>query len=158
MGDFRIRWRGTAELRRALTQLGERADRATVEALRESQEMLEDEIRRGLQGPPRWGQRGRSARTGPAVRVGDGGHRPRGGGPGVLTGAMLEGVGGVRRPKRHGAAGWQGGVGVGGGRINRLKKGRLEARFPYFRPAVARVTPRLQTTFERAWSRAVHRS
>lgn len=155
-GNFvSVTWRGLGELERELDAIVARADKATVAALRANQNLLKREVRKALRGAPRWGYRGASSKTGGAVDLGFR-HHARGGGPGVLTGDMVRGVGGVRRPKRIAGEGWQGGVGVGIN-INNLKKGRLEARFPYFAPAVHRSTPKFRETWEKAWSKAIHR-
>lgn len=146
---------GIEDARRELAAAAKRADKATLAALRANQNLLKREVRKGLRGGPRWGHRGKSSRTGAAVDLGFG-HHPRGGGPGKLTGALLGGVGSVRRPKRTADHGYVGGVGVGGN-INNLKKGPLEARFPYFEPAFRRAYPKFAPTWEKAWAKAIHK-
>jgi hypothetical protein len=155
-GVVGIAWRGVRDLEKELDAIVVRADKATLAGLRANQNLIKRAVRKNLRGgAPRWGQRGASSRTGPEVIVG-GGHNPRDGGPGVFVGDMVKGVGGVRRPKRTADEGWQGGVGIGRN-INNLKKGRLELRFPFFAPAVKSSTPKFRETFEKAWSKAIHK-
>ena len=70
-----------------------------------------------------------------------------------MTGVLYAGVGARRRP-RFETGTWVGGVGIGA-MPNNVKKGVLEARFPYFLPAVKKIEPIMAATFEKAWEKAV---
>jgi hypothetical protein len=136
-----------------------RVDRATVAATRAVQRKLVGAIRGELTGPPRWNHRGASRVYAKSVTlVGQPAHAPRGGPPGKFTGDLRRGVGGVKKLTAH-AGRVTGGVGVGGGRIpqNNLKKGRLEAKYPFFAPAVRRVEPELVAIYEATWAKALAR-
>lgn len=156
MGDVEVRIEGWREVVAALDEAGRRIDRATVAALKASQNLAKKSIRSGMRGRPRWDHRGASSRTGAAVRRDLTPHHvSKPGGPGRLTGTLVRGVGGVRRPKKT-RDGYQGGVGVGGG-VRNLYKARTEQAFPYVAPGVRKATPKMPQIWERAWDRAMRR-
>ena len=129
---------------------------ATIGAIRANQRLLVAAIRANLDGPPRWTQKGKNRVTGEKFQVSGtkGQHNsPRSGGPGKMTGVLYAGVGARKRPRLESGT-WVGGVGIGA-KPNNVKKGVLEARFPYFAPAVKKVEPLMAATFDKAWARAV---
>ena len=63
---------------------------------------------------------------------------------------------GDRRKKSSGGARVGGGVGIGA-LPNNVKKGTLESKFPYFRPAVEAVEPTMLANYEKGWAAAVDR-
>lgn len=146
--------RGTKAVRRDLTRLDRQIDLATVRALKATQALAKKSIRSGMRGRPRWDHRGASARTGAAVNLNLTPHHiSKGGGPGKLTGKLVRGVGGVRKPKPLPGGGFQGGVGVGGG-VRNLYKKRLEGTYPYVRPGVRKAEPKMAAVWEAQWRRA----
>ena len=148
---------GGKEARGAIDAAQARVDKATIAAIRANQRIIKAAVRKNLTGAPRWNYRGKSRIYDQPVKV-DGAprHSPRGGPPGLMTGALRKGVGGVRRPTGRPNGDLVGGVGVGG-KTNNFKKRVFEAKFPYFRPAVEAVEPRLGPTYNRAWGKAVER-
>lgn len=136
-----------------------RVDRATVTATRAVQRKLVSSIRSELNGPPRWNHRGRSRVYPTSVTLtGQPVHASRGGPPGKFTGDLRRGVGGKKSLASIGGH-VTGGVGVGGGRIpqNNLKKGKLEATYPFFGPGVRKVEPELGAIYDAAWTKALAR-
>lgn len=129
------------------------ARRATVAGTKAAQKVLISAVRKNLSGPPRWGHRGSSRIYPTSVNIGT----QRGGGiggmPGRFTGAMRKGVGGKRVPIVVGPA-VVGGVGIGG-RVNNLKKGPLERKFPYFAPAVESSRDAVRLAYVAAWGAAL---
>lgn len=130
-------------------------ERATWMAVKENQRILKLAIRRNLRGAPRWNQRGAWG-TVPAVRVEGPTNAPRSGGPGRFTGDLYRGVGGKKRPLIMPGGTVVGGVGVGG-KINNLKKRKLEEEFPYFKPAVKLTEPKMALAYEKGWGKAVNK-
>lgn len=146
--------RGVRRAEAALTAMDRRIDLATLKALKATQQLAKTSIRSGMRGRPRWDHRGRSARTGAAVKLNlSPHHAAKGGGPGRLTGKLVKGVGGVRRPKPLPGGGFQGGVGVGGG-VRNLYKKRLEGQYPYVRPGIRKAEPKMAAVWSAAWGRA----
>ncbi|WKK26572.1 hypothetical protein QZH56_13825 [Streptomyces olivoreticuli] len=146
--------RGAKEARAAVVAMERRIDTATIKALKASQNLARTSIRSGLRGRPRWDHRGKSSRTGDTVRLNLSPHHvSKSGGPGRLTGKLIKGVGGVRRPKPLPGGGFQGGVGVGGG-VRNLYKKRLEATYPYVKPGIRRAEPKMAAVWSTAWGRA----
>lgn len=155
MADVQIRVVGLRELEAALDKMSHDVDKATITALKATQNAAKKAIRSNIRGRPRWDHRGASSRTGDAVNLNlSPHHTSRGGGPGKLTGTLRRGVGGVRRPRRT-LEGFQGGVGVGGG-VRNLYKKRNEGKFPYFAPGVHKVEPEMSRIFLETWGKAVH--
>ncbi|MFI2184620.1 hypothetical protein [Streptomyces sioyaensis] len=146
--------RGTKEARTAVVAMDRRIDLATIKALRSTQNLAKRSIRSGMRGRPRWDHRGKSARTGDTVRLGlSPHHTTKGGGPGRLTGKLIKGVGGVRKPKPIPGGGFQGGVGVGGG-VRNLYKKRTEGKYPYVRPGIRKAEPKMAAVWQASWGRA----
>lgn len=133
--SVRVLVRGGSEVRKALTAMDLRVDAATVAALKAMQKEAKKNIRSRMRGRPRWDHRGASARTGESVDLNLSPHHvEKSGGPGRLTGMLSRHVGGLRRVKKRGPA-WVGGVGVGGG-VTTLYRGKVEERYPFFKPGV----------------------
>jgi hypothetical protein len=136
-----------------------RADALMSAAMRSALVSIQSRMKRSAKarasGAPRWNHRGKGV-YGTSVTVSGPVHSPRGGGPGVFTGQLRKGIG-TKKPKLEGPATWVGGIGVGGRRIpaNNLKKGRLEARFPFMAPAVASVSPKVDEITAAAVTKAV---
>ncbi|MFF1702610.1 hypothetical protein [Streptomyces sp. NPDC058252] len=146
--------RGTREVQAALVRMDREIDLATIRALKATQALAKKSIRSGMRGRPRWDHRGKSARTGPTVSLHLSPHRvTKSGGPGRLTGKLVRGVGGVRRPKPLPGGGFAGGVGVGGG-VRNLYKKRQEAKYPYVRPGLRKAEPKMGAVWATAWGRA----
>lgn len=152
MGDFDVRIEGVDRVVAALDRMSREIDVGTVAALKATQNLAKSSIRSRMRGKPRWNHRGKSARTGAAVKVDGSAHTSRSGGPGRLTGTLSRGVGGVRKPKKT-PEGYQGGVGVGGG-VRNLYKKRIEGQYPYVKPGIAKAAPKFPPVWERAWGRA----
>jgi len=153
-GGIEAVWHGVKEFEAAIVAQNERVNAATLAALKANQNLIKRNVRSRLRGKPRWNHRGKSRRTGPEVNIDTGkGHTPRSGGPGKFTGKLYRGVGGVRKPKWNGVY-WEGGVGVGGG-VRNLYKKRVEAQFPYFKPAVEKSEAAVEATWAKAWGRAM---
>jgi hypothetical protein len=148
--------KGFKDWDKATTEIERNVDKATLGALRENQRILKAAVRKNLSGRPRWTQRGASRATGEAVKVEGPRHSPRDGGPGQLTGLLRKGVGGVRRP-RHMGNDLVGGVGVKGSPVNNFKKRTLEAKYPYFRPAVEATEPKMAAAFNKGWDKAINK-
>ena len=72
-----------------------------------------------------------------------------------MTGVLYAGVGSAK-PKLVGNT-WVGGVGIGA-KPNNVKKKPLEAKFPYFRPAVEAVEPTMLANYEKGWDAAIART
>ncbi|MDH6123447.1 hypothetical protein [Kitasatospora sp. GP82] len=156
MAELGIHIEGLAELHAGLDRMSRDVDRATVAALKATQNIAKGSVRAQMRGRPRWDHRGMSERTGEAVKLGlSPHHQPRAGGPGRLTGTLAKGVGGVRKPRKT-PQGFAGGVGVGG-QVRNLYKGRTEGRFPYLKPGIDKATPKFGAVWLKAWNRAVHR-
>lgn len=146
---------GLRELEAGLDRMSHDIDRATVAALKATQNLAKKSIRAGMRGRPRWDHRGPSARTGPGVYLNlNPPHSPRSGGPGRLSGNLAKGVGGVRKPRKT-LGGFQGGVGVGGGSRNLYKK-ITEGRYPYVKPGVDKVEKQFPEIWMKAWNKATH--
>ncbi|MEY9864171.1 hypothetical protein ABH935_009825 [Catenulispora sp. GAS73] len=154
-GVFSARFRGLAEVTEALRRVEANGDKATVAAIRSTQNLLKRKVRANLRNPPRWNHRGASSRTGDAVNLPGSPYRSaRSGGPGRFTGTLYKGVGGVRKPRTV-AGKVYGGVGVGGG-VRNLYKGRTEQRFPYFAPGVSGAEAEVAQIWEQAWTKVVN--
>jgi hypothetical protein len=152
--DIAVQVRGIRELEGALDRMRRDVDVATVAALKATQNLAKKSIRSQIRGRPRWDHRGKSSRTGDTVKLNlSPHHATKGGGPGRLTGTLTRGVGGVRRPRRT-LAGFQGGVGVGGG-VRNLYKKRIEGQYPYFKPGLRKAEPQMSAVWFKAWGRAV---
>lgn len=150
---------GVNDFNAVTKDIEDRTEKATIAAIKANQNKLKTAVRANLRGAPRWTQKGANRITGKNFQVDgtNGQHNfPRGGGPGKMTGALYAGVGGVRNPKKNVEGYWVGGVGVGA-KPNRVKKGTLELKFPYFRPAVEKIEPLMADIYATGWDKAVSR-
>ena len=150
-------WHGVQEFKAVTEEIEARVDKATLAALRVNQNKLKTAVRKNLRGSPRWTQKGANKITGRNYQVPGttGQHNSaRSGAPGKMTGVLYAGVGSAI-PKLVGNT-WTGGVGIGAA-PNNVKKRPLEAKFPYFRPAVEAVEPTMLANYEKGWAAAVDR-
>ena len=150
---------GVEEFKAVTEEIEGRVDKATLAALRVNQNKLKTAVRKNLRGEPRWTQRGANKITGARgnfqVPGTTGQHNsPRSGAPGKMTGVLYAGVGSAK-PRLVGNT-WVGGVGIGAN-PNNVKKKPLEAKFPYFRPAVEAVEPTMLANYEKGWDAAISR-
>ena len=148
---------GVKEFNDVTKDIEARVDKATLSALRVNQNKLKTAVRKNLRGAPRWTQKGNNRITGKNYQVPGttGQHNsPRSGAPGKMTGVLYAGVGSAK-PKLVGNT-WVGGVGIGAS-PNNVKKRPLEAKFPYFRPAVEAVEPTMLANYEKGWDAAISR-
>jgi len=148
---------GVKEFNAVTEDIEARVDKATLAALRVNQNKLKTAIRKNLRGAPRWTQKGNNKITGKNYQVPGttGQHNsPRSGGAGKMTGVLYAGVGSAK-PKIMGNS-WVGGVGIGQN-PNNVKKRPLEAKFPYFKPAVEAVEPTMLANYEKGWDAAISR-
>lgn len=150
---------GVKEFNSVTEKIEGNVNKATLAALRVNQNRLKTAVRKNLRGAPRWTQKGANKITGKNYQVpGTKGQQnmPRSGGPGKMTGVLYAGVGSVKKPKNINGT-YIGGVGIGAA-PNNVKKRTLEAKFPYFRPAVESVEPTMVENFEKGWNAAIARS
>ena len=150
-------WHGVQEFKAVTEEIEARVDKATLAALRVNQNKLKTAVRKNLRGAPRWTQKGANKITGKNYQVPGttGQHNSaRSGAPGKMTGVLYAGVGSAT-PRLVGNT-WTGGVGIGAA-PNNVKKRPLEAKFPYFRPAVEAVEPTMLANYEKGWAAAVDR-
>ena len=150
-------WHGVQEFKAVTEEIEARVDKATLAALRVNQNKLKTAVRKNLRGAPRWSQKGANKITGKNYQVPGttGQHNSaRSGAPGKMTGVLYAGVG-AAKPRLVGNT-WTGGVGIGAA-PNNVKKRPLEAKFPYFRPAVEAVEPTMLANYEKGWAAAVDR-
>jgi len=158
MPDFiSLTMHGVDRFQTTTKEIERNVDFATVKALKAQQNLVKREVRKNIKGAPRWTERGKSRVYQKTVRLAPGGNtnNPRSGGPGKFSGALLGGLGGVRRPRKIGK--WlTGGVGIGG-KVNNLKKHELERKFPFFKPAVEKAEPKMPAVYQKAWGKAVER-
>ena len=148
---------GVKEFNDVTKDIEARVDKATLAALRVNQNKLKTAVRKNLRGTPRWTQKGANKITGKNYQVPGttGQHNfPRSGNPGKMTGVLYAGVGSAK-PKIVGNT-WVGGVGIGAN-PNNVKKRPLEAKFPYFKPAVESVEPTMLANYEKGWDSAISR-
>ena len=148
---------GVKEFKAVTEEIEGRVDKATLAALRVNQNKLKTAVRKNLRGQPRWTQKGNNKITGKNYQVPGttGQHNsPRSGAPGKMTGVLYAGVGSAK-PRLVGNT-WVGGVGIGAN-PNNVKKKPLEAKFPYFRPAVEAVEPTMLANYEKGWDAAISR-
>ena len=151
-------WSGVDQFKSVTKDIEDRVDKATLAALRVNQNKLKTAIRKNLRGAPRWTQKGANRVTGANYQVPGttGQHNsPRSGAPGRMTGTLYAGVGSAK-PTLDATNTWTGGVGIGAA-PNNVKKRPLEAKFPYFRPAVEAVEPLMLENYEKGWESAVNR-
>ena len=156
--EFDFAFKGVKVFRDSTKELEDEVAKATIAGIKANQNKLKVAIRANLRGEPRWTQKGKNRITGPNFQVQGtmGQHNfPRDGGPGRMTGVLYKGVGGVRRPRQFNGT-YYGGVCIGA-KPNNVKKGVLEAKFPYFRPAVEKVGPFMGATNEKGWLRAMNK-
>jgi len=156
---FGVSLKGVEQFMAGTKEIQTRTEKATIAALKTNQNKLKTAVRANLRGAPRWTQKGANKITGANFQVeGTKGqhHQPRGGGPGRMTGVLYKGVGGVRKPREYNGM-FYGGVGVGAN-PNNVKKRVLEAKFPYFQPAVRKTEPIMAATFEKSWAKSIDRS
>ena len=150
-------WHGVQEFKAVTEEIEARVDKATLAALRVNQNKLKTAVRKNLRGAPRWTQKGANKITGKNYQVPGttGQHNSaRSGAPGKMTGVLYAGVG-AAKPRLVGNT-WTGGVGIGAS-PNNVKKRPLEAKFPYFRPAVEAVEPTMLANYEKGWDAAISR-
>lgn len=153
--DVSMSMSGASEVSAMLAGAPTVARRATVAGTKAAQKVIIQSVRSKLNGPPRWGQRGKSRIYSENVRVGNQKGGAAGGYPGKFTGVLRKGVGGKKAPIIVGPA-VVGGVGIGG-RTNNLKKRNLEAKFPFFAPSVHESEAAVVTAYAAAWSAALDR-
>jgi hypothetical protein len=151
---------GVKEFNAVTQEIEANVNKATLAALRVNQNKLKTAVRKNLRGEPRWTQRGANKITGARgnfqVAGTTGQHNsPRSGAPGKMTGVLYAGVGSAK-PRIIGNT-WVGGVGIGAA-PNNVKKKPLEAKFPYFRPAVEAVEPTMLANYEKGWDAAIART
>ena len=140
---------GVKEFNSATQEIEGRVDRATMNSLKTVQNKMKTAIRANLRGNPRWTQKGNNKITGANFQVSGttGQHNfPRSGGPGRMTGVLYKGVGSVKKPQEVNGY-FSGGVGIGAP-PNNVKKRMLEAKYPYFAPAIAKVEPEVSKIYE----------
>ena len=148
---------GVKEFKAVTEEIEANVNKATLAALRVNQNKLKTAVRKNLRGSPRWTQKGANKITGKNYQVPGttGQHNSaRSGAPGKMTGVLYAGVG-AAKPRLVGNT-WTGGVGIGAS-PNNVKKRPLEAKFPYFRPAVEAVEPTMLANYEKGWAAAVDR-
>ena len=148
---------GVKEFKAVTEEIEANVNKATLAALRVNQNKLKTAVRKNLRGSPRWTQKGANKITGKNYQVPGttGQHNSaRSGAPGKMTGVLYAGVGSAT-PRIVGNT-WVGGVGIGAA-PNNVKKRPLEAKFPYFRPAVEAVEPTMLANYEKGWAAAVDR-
>jgi hypothetical protein len=148
---------GVKEFKAVTQEIEANVNKATVSALRVNQNKLKTAVRKNLRGAPRWTQKGANKITGKNYQVPGttGQHNSqRSGAPGKMTGVLYAGVGSAK-PRMIGNT-WVGGVGIGAA-PNNVKKRPLEAKFPYFRPAVEAVEPTMLANYEKGWDAAISR-
>lgn len=150
--------KGLKAFDKEVTRLMTSVDKATVAGIRANQRVLKAAVKKKLSdNGPRWNQRGKSRIYENNFKINNMMHNePRSGPPGRFSGAMVSGVGSVRRIKNKGGM-WTGGVGVGGN-VNNLKKHTLERKFPYFAPTVAEVERTMDERYAAAWAKAINKS
>ena len=149
---------GVKEFKAVTEEIEANVNKATLAALRVNQNKLKTAVRRNLRGAPRWTQKGANKVTGRNYQVPGttGQHNsPRSGAPGKMTGVLYAGVGSAK-PRLVGNT-WVGGVGIGDS-PNTVKNRPLEAKFPYFRPAVEAVEPTMLANYEKGWDAAIART
>jgi hypothetical protein len=134
---FGIAFRNIDKFNKDLHAIDNNVNRATVLAIRANQNLIKKMLRAKLTSyAPRWNHRGAS-RIYPGMNITFKNlpkYSKSGGPPGKFTGALVGGVGSVKRIKKT-AGFFDGGVGIGGN-ANNLKKNTLERKFPYFAPTV----------------------
>jgi hypothetical protein len=145
--------RRTAE---SLLLMDARVDVQTAKALKQVVALTKRSVRGQLRGGPRWNRRGKSARTGPEVRIeGAPTHSSKSGGPGKFTGSLYNSITGSKKPRvnfhEQSVAVFAGSK----GKVQNLYKGQLESKFPYFKPGVNKAVPKMPAIWERAWGEAV---
>jgi hypothetical protein len=135
-----------------------RVDRATIAAVKRVQTVTKTSVKGQMRGRPRWNHRGKSARTGAKVVLPDlPRHMPRSGGPGKLTGALIQSIKASKRPRKlpagYSGVVWSGGVGAS----TNLYKAKVEKIAPYFKPGIDKATPKMPAVWEVAWGKAINK-
>lgn len=154
--EWRAIVKGVTRVKATLDAVDRRVDLATRAGLKACQGIAKRSIKGQIKGRPRWDHRGKSSRTGEAVDLHlFPHHEPRSGPPGILTGTLKRGVGGVKRPKKIGPE-YHGGVGVGGG-VRNLYKVRTNAKYPFIEPGMKKASPKFPAVWHKAWSRAINK-
>jgi hypothetical protein len=151
MGGFRAT---VAETEAALTAMDRRVDVATLAALKKSQQAAKTAVKSGMRGRPRWDRRG-NGKSGAKVNLKlNPTHVTKSGGPGQLTGHLRRAVGAVKRPKKV-EGGWTGGVGAGGKTSTaRFYRFKVEGSYPYMKPGVEKIKPKIPAIYHAAWEKA----
>jgi hypothetical protein len=139
--------RGLKEAKTEIHRIDKRCDLAAVAGLKAVQRYGVKMTKSKMRGRPRWGHRGRSRIWPEPVDLGFY-HNPRAGSIGKFTGHLAKGVGQVKRPRKVGDT-FKGGVGIGG-RDRNVYKGKSEAKFPFFRPAMKQVEQNALPLWEKA--------
>jgi hypothetical protein len=144
------------DLHAALDAVSRRIDVATVSALKATQNLAKKNIRSKMRGRPRWDQRGKSRVYTTSVNLNLTPHHvSKGGGPGKFTGHLSRAVGGVKKPKKT-LGGFKGGVGVGGTRsTTNMYRGKVEGKYPYFKPGVESASKGMEAIWMKSWDKAI---
>jgi hypothetical protein len=132
-------------------------DLATLAALKKSQQAAKTAVRSGMRGRARWDHRG-AGKSGVAVNLKlNPPHVAKSGGPGQLTGHLRRAVGSVKRPKKV-EGGWSGGVGAGGRESStNVYRAKVEGAYPYMKPGVEKVKPKIPAIYHAAWLKATQK-
>lgn len=146
---------GTEALTKALSDLARAGDLGARDGVVGASRRLVSMTRKNMTGAPRWSRRG-SSKAGPAF---DSGRRPihiaRSGGPGILSGGLRKNVHALRPRRDTLLVGWTGKVsamgGQGDGRYN-LYAPKVEAAFPFLKPALVEFDRIAPAIFEAAWA------
>lgn len=146
---------GTEALTKALSDLARAGDLGARDGVVAASRRLVSITRGNMTGEPRWSRRG-GGKTGPAVDTGRRPiHVPRGGGAGVLTGGLRKNVHALRPRRDTLLVGWTGKVSAMGGqgdaRFN-LYAPKVEAAYPFLKPALVEFDSIAPGIFEAAWA------
>lgn len=149
--------KGVNEAIAALEDMQAAVNLGTLKATKASQTVAKRTIKSGMNGAPRWAERGAIGRdkTVPKVNLHRSpNHMPRGGPVGKLTGTLRKNVGGMRRPKLVRNT-WHGGVGVGGPwNETNMYRFRANGKYPFMKPGVDKAAPKIRAAYETAWAKA----
>jgi hypothetical protein len=141
---------------RELELMGKRVDKATKQALKKVQGLAARSIKGGMRGRPRWDHRGASSRTGDHINLDLSPHvAKKSGGPGKLSGSLVQSIKASKRPRKVGTAGYSAVVMAGGrGGPQNLYKGKVEGTYPYFKPGIKKAEPKMPAVWNTAWAKA----
>ncbi|MDA8440274.1 MAG: hypothetical protein M0Z51_15640 [Propionibacterium sp.] len=155
--SFPISIRGVNDLLKELHKVDLEMQKSSLSATVAVARKLKNEVRKNLNGPPRWNHRGPGV-YGKSVKIaGMPRHVPRAGGLGKFAGDLRRGVG-YKRPKVSASGEYKSGVGVGGAAIpqNHFKT-RYEAEYPFFAPATAKVAASFEEIYVAAYTKALRK-